>query len=390
MLNVPPDRLAAADILRLVDQKIGEHRTIEYKRRLPGQGERDRREFLADASSFANAGGGYILYGVEEEKDAQGHGTGIPADAPGLAGANPDLELRRLDQMLRDGVAPRIPGAHPVAVPGLPSGLVIALYVPRSFAAPHMVTFRGASKFYARGAAGRYELNLDQLRAAFVASETVVEKLRALRAERLGRLIARDTPVPLSDGPVLTVLVAPLPIAGSALGVDLTQVTIDDHTFMKLLQPMESTSWNHRRNFDGIVLHNSSAGDARAYTQLFRSGAIESVRVLRPDEAIRWIACEKITIEACENAFQVYETLALDTPVFAMLSLIGAKGSGFFVDPSRFESARDFDRDEYVLPEVEIFPGSVATDLRPVFDIVWQSVGLFGALSYNSAGNWSP
>ena len=84
MLNVPPDRLAAADILHLVDQKIGEHRTIEYKRELPGQRERDHREFLADASSFANAGGGYILYGVEEEKDAQGHGTGIPADALGF------------------------------------------------------------------------------------------------------------------------------------------------------------------------------------------------------------------------------------------------------------------------------------------------------------------
>ena len=72
MLNVPPDRLAAADILRLVDQKIGEHRTIEYKRELPGQGERDHREFLADASSFANAGGGYILYGVEEGKGRAG------------------------------------------------------------------------------------------------------------------------------------------------------------------------------------------------------------------------------------------------------------------------------------------------------------------------------
>lgn len=37
----------------LIDNKVSEQKTIEYKQALPGNSEKDKKEFLADVSSFA-------------------------------------------------------------------------------------------------------------------------------------------------------------------------------------------------------------------------------------------------------------------------------------------------------------------------------------------------
>ena len=42
-----------------------EGRTLDYKRTLPGSTDEEKREFLADVSSFANAAGGDIVYGID-------------------------------------------------------------------------------------------------------------------------------------------------------------------------------------------------------------------------------------------------------------------------------------------------------------------------------------
>ena len=44
-----------------------EGRLVDYKSALPGNTRDDKKEFLADICSFANVGGGYIVFGMEEE-----------------------------------------------------------------------------------------------------------------------------------------------------------------------------------------------------------------------------------------------------------------------------------------------------------------------------------
>ena len=62
------DTIGKEDIEALVANAVSEGRTIEYKEKLPGGTDDDRREFLADASSFANAGGGDLIYGIREKR----------------------------------------------------------------------------------------------------------------------------------------------------------------------------------------------------------------------------------------------------------------------------------------------------------------------------------
>ena len=62
------DEITKADIDALVANGVAEGRTLDYKRTLPGGKDDEKREFLADVSSFANAAGGDIIFGVEEDQ----------------------------------------------------------------------------------------------------------------------------------------------------------------------------------------------------------------------------------------------------------------------------------------------------------------------------------
>src|SRR5437016_1968889 len=102
------EAISKEDVEALIANAVSESRTIEYKEQLPGGTDDERREFLADASSFANAGGGDLIFGIREKRVANGKPTGLPETAEGLAGANPDGEKRRFEDMLRAGIDPRI------------------------------------------------------------------------------------------------------------------------------------------------------------------------------------------------------------------------------------------------------------------------------------------
>ncbi|HRW83763.1 MAG TPA: ATP-binding protein, partial [Methanothrix sp.] len=151
----PLDMLEEADIQRLMEDEVPESKVIDYKRRLPGPSDLEKREFLRDVSSFANASGGHLIYGVAEE-------NGVPVKIPGLAGIDPDKEILRLDSMVQTGIAPRIPGISMRAVPLENERFVIVVRIPKSWASPHMIT-KGSSRFYSRNSAGKYPLDVFEI-----------------------------------------------------------------------------------------------------------------------------------------------------------------------------------------------------------------------------------
>jgi hypothetical protein len=158
MIPKPFDQITRDDINLLVTNQVKENRLIEYKLQLPGPTDKDKKEFLADASSFANAAGGDLLYGVDEERDADGKTTGVSVSVPGLSGINVDQEIRRFESMMQAGIGPRIASVRIRPVEGFASGPVLLVRIPKSYSAPHMVTFQEHSRFYSRNNAGKYPL----------------------------------------------------------------------------------------------------------------------------------------------------------------------------------------------------------------------------------------
>lgn len=211
------EEIKETDIARLITDKISEIKTLEFKQTLPGNRDGDKKEFLADVSSFANAAGGDLLYGVKET-------AGIASEACGAV-ADVDSEILRLENIIRDGISPRIPGISTRSIPITGKPPVVLIRIPHSWAQPHMVKVGGSSKFFSRNSAGKYQLDVDEIRAAFALSETSAEQIRNFRRERLAAIVAGETPVPLDDNPPrIVVHSVPVGVFNPASRLDLSQL----------------------------------------------------------------------------------------------------------------------------------------------------------------------
>lgn len=123
--------ITEVDLQSLLKDKAPESRYIEYKSKLPGRTDGDKKEFLADISSFANTDGGDIIYGISEDE-------GIPIEICGLQAGNQDEQIRFLENLLRNGVEPHIPGVqfHTINLSG-EKGWALVIRFPRA-GAPHI------------------------------------------------------------------------------------------------------------------------------------------------------------------------------------------------------------------------------------------------------------
>lgn len=101
MLNKPADQITESDLQRLISDGVSERRNIDYERELPGSTDKDKKEFLADVSSFANTAGGYLVFGMVES-------GGLPVQVSGTQAHNTDAEGQRIDSILTAGIQPRI------------------------------------------------------------------------------------------------------------------------------------------------------------------------------------------------------------------------------------------------------------------------------------------
>ncbi len=218
------DAINRNDIESLVSNQVAESRTLEYKEKLPGGTDDEKKEFLADISSFANASGGDIIYGIAEQRDSNGKTTGLPDQAKGLSDINADAEIRRLDSILQDGLDPRISGIRIKAVDGFTDSCIIIIRVPKSWNSPHMVVFKNWSRFFARNSAGKYQLDVTEIRSTFIASESLAERIRQFRADRIAQIIANETPVPLEPSPKIVLHVLPLESFSSGIAIDVARI----------------------------------------------------------------------------------------------------------------------------------------------------------------------
>lgn len=395
MIPKPLSQVDKDDIERLVTDEVREGRQIECKLSLPTGKDDDRREFLADVSSFANASGGDLIYGVPDKRDSSGQPTGIP-DAPvGLPDLNLDKVRLGLLASIRSGISPRIMGVDVHAVEGFPQGPVLVVRAPKSFAAPHMVTFKGSSRFFGRSSAGKQQLDVTEIRAAFEMSGSQADRIREFRADRVARVLADDTPVPLTNGAKAMMLLYPLAALDRGHQVDLSGL----HRNLHEARLLGASIHNVRFNFDGLLGYNvSNEGEGRGYVQVYRSGIVEVVSrglfndTFRSDapKSLPSGAFEEYIVKAMDGYLKAMKAAGAVLPITAMLSLVEVKGYFMYVDPLYEDERHVIDRD--VLDFADIFNDewepNVGRMLRPWLDAIWQATGRAGSPNYDEDGNW--
>ncbi len=386
MITKPFDKVVKEDIDELVSNKTQEGRRLDYKQALPGNTDGDKKEFLADVSSFANSLGGWLIYGVTEKRDDNGKATGMPESAGGLGEINADEEIKRLDAILRDGVDPRITGVQMKSLSGFPNGCVVLIYVPKSWNSPHMVAFQQSSKFYARNNAGKYQLDLGEIRSAFALSETLPEKIRRFREDRIAKILADETPAPLIGKHRVVLHLIPLSSMASTSVVDMSQVQEN-----KNLAPICSSGHTIRYNFDGFLAYGNTT-----YLQVFRNGAVEAAEslLLSNGNSIPSPGFELELNKVVERYLELQQDIGINPPIIIFLTLLGVKGYSLVhqnsIRMNMIQEPTKIDRDILALPDIMVEDFTTTTDalLRPVFDMIWQASGFGACPNYDSTGRW--
>ncbi len=390
LTNKPLDQLTEADFQELITNKVPESKTLDYKVDLKF-GDRDKREFLADVSSFANTAGGYLLIGIKEE-------GGIPTALPGIELENPDAEKLKLISLIRDCTEPRIPGITITSVSLQNSRYILAIHIPKSWAAPHVVSIENHWRFYARHSSGKYQLDVPELRQAFLMSESLAEKIRRFHIERVGMVISGEAPLNLANGPKFIAHIMPVDAFGSGQQVDMSMLMERGIHFM----PLGASGYNRRYNLDGYLTFEEEktqdASHTLSYTQLFRSGIIESVCVdkdqLNADERDRGIPItyyEEQLLRFLSASLQSLKQLEVEPPYSLMVTMASVKHRRLHLG-NRYFSLRNpyIDRDVLQLPDILILDADLAGGkiMQPIFDAIWNAGGFERCFDYDEEGRW--
>ena len=328
--------VSKADIEHLIANQVVESKQLEYKRELPARSDGAKKEFLADVSSFANASGGDIIFGLQAESD-DGASVGYPTAVHPIPSQSIDEVKLWMEEVIRSGIEPRLAvQIREISGFGADGGdCVILMRVPKSFASPHVVKLKGAFKFYSRHSAGKFQLDVDELRTHFLATDSQAERIKRFRQERLGKILAGETPVQLSSNMLAVLHLIPL---GPFLNNDrypLAELECGLH-----FSPLGG--WGSKRyNIDGLLSysdHPHQPDQRDGYCQLFFNGAVETVSSSlvqgRSDSdspdfvgSIASVHYEQEIIDAVERYLQGFKNLGVSSPVSISFSLLNAMGA---------------------------------------------------------------
>jgi len=373
-----------ANLTALVAAQVSEGTYLDLKRDLPRSDAAGRHEFLADVSAFANSSGGDLIYGIHE--DGQGRAEAIVPQHGNL-----DEEARRLQDILMNGIEPRIPGLQVQSVP-VAGGFVVVIRVPQSWAGPHRV--KSNQHFFIRENGRKRQLDIPEIRGLFLRSDQQSQRIRDFRSERLGMILAGESPHRLVPGVLLVGHFVP---TQAAIGT----VQIDPIPYMRnrALPVLSTTIPGARVNADGaLVVRNPGPEGTHGYSQLFRNGYFETVKVFpqagEGRVGLGSLAYEEQFLVLLRRLREEYAHLGVGTEMTCMVSILNADHAELGFERWRYmldDHQGYFDRKTLVLPDV-LLPSELTPEqaMKPVFDLVWQSAGMERSANYNEAGEWAP
>jgi hypothetical protein len=271
-------------------------------------------------------------------------------------------------------------------------GFVVVVRAPQSWAGPHRV--KSNQHFFTRENGRKRQLDVPEVRGLFLRSDNQAQRVRDFRTERIGKLMSGEGPHRLIPGALLIGHFVP---TQAALGT----VQVDPIPYMqqRALPVLSTTVPFSRVNADGaLAVRNPRPEGTHGYSQMFRNGYFETVKVYPYGDAARVglgsLAYEEQFIAVLRLLRAEYVHLGIGTEMTCMVSLLDADHVELGFDRHRYmldDHQGFFDRKTLVLPDV-LLPADLSPEqaLKPVFDLVWQSAGMERSANYNAAGDWAP
>lgn len=382
MKNKRLEQIAETDLQALVSESVRETEQLEYKKELNCNTDQEKKEFLADVSAFANASGGDLIAGIEDDKD------GRPVAVCGLSLPSVNAEILKLENILRDGLEPRIT-VRIWPVPLSTGSHCLILRIQKSMYAPHMIAFKSSGKFFTRNSAGKHQMDVSELRRAFTASD-IPNSIEQFISARLTK-IETSAPIELKGKAKISLHLIPVS-AFDAFASDYDLQPLSNNTN---LMPMGASGYDSQYNMDGFLTHSFQY----AYVQVFKNGIIEAVDAstleLSPnDPTIPSQLVETTLIRSFRQYRDVLVDLGVEPPVVVRCSIFNSENHKFATHGYAWVRTKKLQHQEKTLRLKEVtlvdFREQPADVLKPLIDSLWNAYGYAGSENYGSNGDYQP
>lgn len=325
---------AENDLLDMIDNSVyRENEFIDYKRdflidHCPKGPARDAAiaELRSDVCAFANADGGYLIFGIDED------GEGIPKELCGVEIENIDKWELALGNRLQ-GIKPRIP-TYKVAFILLSNGkYVVVLQITHDFFAPYIhLEDEKNYRIYRRIGNSKKTIEYAELKNMFTQSLALEKEIENFRKERIDFFCAQTVDNDNADSKFLLLHIIPETFLDSNYNHPWFVLKIRDRELSNIFYSFECTH-NSQPIVEGLQFSSYSG---RQECRLYDNGIAECLRFLKDDLDIaeQYFQCITYpwndTWEAIERELKDYIRVMrhyFNTKrIIVAISVIGCKG----------------------------------------------------------------
>ncbi|MDD2839611.1 MAG: putative DNA binding domain-containing protein [Rickettsiales bacterium] len=384
------------DLKNLVDNQRQEDSFLDFKRSPYGKTDTDKKELLKDVSAFANASGGEIIIGIEEDKYSQAK------ELCGFSSNNIAIEKNRMEQIIMNGLEPKFDNFKVRYINLKDNKYAIVIRIEHSPLFPHMVSLQRFNKFYMRKSDKNLLLDVYELRNLFLKSENFMQEIKKYNQTKIDNALNNNTLLPTVIAPKVLINFIPFDAFTRQTYLDLANSEI------KINFPEQ------RINFDGLIAYQMNDRGINTYCQLHRNGIVEFLsssnkmfdEIKNPFEMIPNLIENKLkVIYGGKSGYEYYlirksleflkilKNFRVQPPIYIFVSLVGAKGYRILYENSDGEKkiTNAIDRNVISLPELELkdYNVDLKTHIRYIFDMIWNACGEKQSVNFNKESEWS-
>lgn len=373
----------ADDIQSLIENKVPESKLLDYKRELQFD-EKSKVEFIYDVSSFYNTDGGCIIVGLDEEKDAENKGLGIPKmPEKVIAIENYDNMLLRIQDSVRQSTNPSITNLQFSPLISLNGSNVFLIGIPKTKSLPAMVTYGNHNRFFKRKANGKYFLDTYELYETFNEINLLEKRIKSFIQDRQIK-VSEDIFWP-DLGRLSSILIHCVPVGFFDSQIENFATYEFQNLMKRSFAPPGHESFSTRYCFEGFHLFKnrrfSVDGELIPYNLLFRNGSTETFTnepFYQPPSGSLIASGEKIIEilkEQLEKMLNLYKALSIDSAFYLSIKLNNVHK--MYLTPRVIDLGKYHNFNELQLPItlVQQNQTEVKEQAKNMLDILWQSVG---------------
>jgi len=358
----------------LINNRIFENKELEYKDYSFTNGkmlDKQKDKFMKEIAAFANTNGGTIIIGMQEDENR----LPIRLSGAGLSMKEFDNWLSSFRQLVLSRIRPHLHGIECIPVELSESNIAIVIYVPKSYARPHSFWDGNKDEFFMRYANGITYMDIDDLRKEFLYANSIQDKIRYFRRDRISMILANECVGDLSNDAKLVVHI--IPEWSFELGNSIDLGYLENNSQFK---PISGSGWSFRYNADGYCIYgiDNETDIIKTYTQIFHNGIIEAVEIrlisqYRKKQVYNWLQTQGVIIKAIEQYKKLLEENNIPKPWHISASLLNAKG---YVTDNGWESSFPIERNIVnSLDGIYTEDTSLEEAVRPVFNSLSNAFG---------------